>query len=97
MIDFEFEKTHLESISELILQEGDTLQFLNLRITRSPQGIIIDQTDHMVDTIITPSFQSRDTSKLLPITSPFPTDSQFELHLYDSPILTGSALRTIEK
>jgi hypothetical protein len=43
------------------------------------------------------AFQYRDTSKLLPITSPFLAYSQFERHLYDSPILTGSALHAVEK
>jgi hypothetical protein len=86
-IDF---KTRLESIFELTLQEGETLRFLNLHIIQSPQGIIIDNTYHTVDAIITPYFHSQDTSKLLQITSHFPTDSQFERHLHDSPILTGS-------
>jgi hypothetical protein len=59
--------------------------------------IIIDQTHQIVDTIIGPYFKDRDTSKLLVITSPFPTDSQFDTKLYDSPILTGSALHKIER
>jgi hypothetical protein len=90
-------KTRLENVFELTLQEGDTLRFLNLRIIQSPQGISIDQTDHIVDTFISPYFKSRDVSKLLPITSPFPTDSSFENALYDSPILAGSKLHSIKK
>jgi hypothetical protein len=81
-------KTRQEYIFELTLHEGETLRLLNLRIIQSPQGIIIDQTDHIVDTIITPYFQSHD---------PFPTDSQFEHHLYDSPIITVSALHAVKK
>jgi hypothetical protein len=50
-----------------------------------------------VDTIIGLYFKHCDTSKLLAITSPFPTDSYFETTLYDSPILTGSVLHQIEK
>jgi hypothetical protein len=73
------------------------VRLFNLRVIQSPQGIIIEQTDHIVDTIIDTYFANRDVSKLIPITSPFPTDSQFERDLYDSPILTGSKLHTIEK
>jgi hypothetical protein len=47
-------KTRLESIFEMTLQEGETLHVLNLRFIQSPQGIIIDQTDHIVDMVITP-------------------------------------------
>jgi hypothetical protein len=50
----------------------------------------------MVDSIIEPYFKLRDVSKLVRITSPFPTDTSFEQQLYESPILTGSALRAIE-
>jgi hypothetical protein len=90
-------KTRLGKIFELIIQEGETLRFLNLRIIQSPQGIIIDQTDHIVDSVIGPYFKSRDVSKLLPITIPFPTDSFFQNALYDSPILSGSKLHSLEK
>jgi hypothetical protein len=81
----------------LTLQEGNIVRFLNLRIIQSPQGISIDQTDHIVDTVIGPYFQNRVTSKMLAITSPFPADSSFETTLYESPILAGSNLHRIEK
>jgi hypothetical protein len=89
-------KSGLEKLFKLTLQEGSVLRFLNLRIIQSPDGISIDQTDHVVDSIIEPYFKLRDVSKLIRITSPFPTDTSFEKQLYESPVLTGSALRAIE-
>jgi hypothetical protein len=90
-------KSRMEELFDMTFQEGATVRFLNLRVIKSPQGIIIDHTAHIVDTIIDTYFVNRDLSKLVPITSPFPTNSQFERDLYDSPILTGSKLHTIEK
>jgi hypothetical protein len=70
-------KTGLGKIFELTLQEGYIQCFLNLRIIQIPAGISIDQTDHLVDSIIEPYFKDRDVSKLLSITSPFLTDPSF--------------------
>jgi hypothetical protein len=73
------------------------VRFFNLCVIKIPQGISFDQTDHILDTIIDTYFANRYVSKLVPITRPFPTESQFEGDLYDSPILTGSKLHAIEK
>jgi hypothetical protein len=89
-------KSGLKKLFKLTLQEGPVLRFLNLRIIQSPDGISIDQTDHVVESIIETYFKLRDVSKLVRITSPFPTDTSFERQLYESPVLTGSALRYIE-
>jgi hypothetical protein len=89
-------KSGLEKLFKFTLQEGSVLRFLNLRIIQSPDRISIDQTDHVVDSIIKPYFKLRDVSKLVRITSPFPTDTSFEQQLYESPIITGSALRSIK-
>jgi hypothetical protein len=70
-------KRCLEELFELTLQEGKSFRFLNLRIIQSPQGINIDQTDHIVDIIIGPYFKDRDTMQLMAITRPFPTNSKF--------------------
>jgi hypothetical protein len=86
-------KTKLEAMFEVTLQEGSNFRFLNLHIIQIPVGISIDQTNNIVETIIEPYFKTRDTSKLLAITIPFPTDSSVKQRLYESPILTGSALR----
>jgi hypothetical protein len=88
-------KSGLEKLFKLTLQEGSVLRFLNLRVIQSPNGISIDQTDHVVDSIIEPYLNLRDVSKLVRITIPSPTDTSFEQQLYESPILTGSALRSI--
>jgi hypothetical protein len=69
--------------------------FLNLCVIQSPQGIIIDQTDHIVDTIIDTYFSNRDLSNLVPITNHFPTDSQFESDIYYSPFLPDPGLKAI--
>jgi hypothetical protein len=89
-------KSGLEKLFKLNLQEGSVLRFLNLRIIQSPDGISIDQNDHVFDSIIEPYFKLCDVSKLVRITSPFPMDTSFEQQLYEYPVLTGSALRAIE-
>jgi hypothetical protein len=71
-------KSGLEKLFKMTLQEGSVLRFLNLRIIQSPHGISIDQTDHVVDSIIEPYFKLRDVSKLVRIISPFPMDTSFE-------------------
>jgi hypothetical protein len=70
-------KSGLEKLFKLTLQESSVLRFLNLRIIQSPDGISIDQNDHVVNSIIEPYFKLRDVSKLVRITSPFPTDTSF--------------------
>jgi hypothetical protein len=90
-------KCRLEELFVLTLQEGNSVHFLNLRIILRPKGISIDQTDHIVDTVLGSYFGNRDTSTMLVITSPFPTDCIFETTLCESPILTGSPLHRIEK
>jgi hypothetical protein len=50
----------LEELLELTLQEGNTIRFLILRINQSPQCIIIDQTDHIVDTVNDPYLKDSD-------------------------------------
>jgi hypothetical protein len=81
----------------MTLQEGSTVRFHNIRVIQIPQCIIIDKTDHIVDTMIGTCVVNHDVSKLVPITNPFPTDSHFKRDLYDcSPILTGSKLHVIE-
>jgi hypothetical protein len=54
-------KAKLEAIFEVTLQEGSVIHFLNLCIIQSPIGISIDQTDHIVETIVEPYSQDRDT------------------------------------
>jgi hypothetical protein len=88
-------KKGLEELFEFTFQEGDTLQFLNLRIIQSPHGISIDQIYHIVETLLGTYLQDHGISKMLPITSPFPTDSASETTLCESPILMGLPLRKI--
>jgi hypothetical protein len=81
---------------EVTLQEGAILHFLNLRIIQSPAGISIDQTDHIVEKIVTPYFKNQDTSTLVSITSPFQMDSSFEQSLYEALVLVVAALKKLE-
>jgi hypothetical protein len=62
-------KIDLEKLFKLTLQEGFVLQFLNIRIVQSPTGISIDQTDHIIESIVEPYFKLRDTTNLMHITS----------------------------
>jgi hypothetical protein len=73
------------------------MRFLNLHTIQRPQGIIIDQINNIVDTILGPYLKSRDVTQMLPIMNPFPTDSHFEQDLYDSPIFAGSKLQALKK
>jgi hypothetical protein len=89
-------KSKMEAMFDLTLQQVAILHFLNLRIIQSPAGISIDQTDHIVKTIVEPYFKYRNTSALISITSPFLPDSSFEQRLYEAPILVGPALHVVE-
>jgi hypothetical protein len=86
----------MEALFEVTLQEGEILRFMNLRIIQSPVGIIIDHTDHIVENVLDPYFQDRDTAKRRSITGPFPTDTSFEQRLCEAPVLTGTALKAME-
>jgi hypothetical protein len=86
----------MEDMFEVTLQEGAILRFLNLRIIQITAGISIDQMDHILEMIVDPYFKDHDTSTLLSITIPFPTDSSSERRLYEAPVLTGPALRDVE-
>jgi hypothetical protein len=90
-------KASMEALFKITLQEGALILFLNLRIIQPPTGIHIDQTDHIVETIIVPYYKDQDTLSLLSITSPFSTDSYFEQWLYKSPVLAGSALKDMAR
>jgi hypothetical protein len=89
-------KNKIEALFEVTLQEGYILRFLDLHIIQSPAGISIDQTDHIVETIIEPYYKDTDTSTLLSITSIFPNDSSVDQCLYEASVLTGPALKAIE-
>jgi hypothetical protein len=52
--------------------------------------------DHIVETIVEPSYKNHDTSLFLSIASPFPTNESFEHQLYEAPVLTGPVLRAVE-
>jgi hypothetical protein len=69
-------KTYLEALFVMSLQEE---YFLHLCIVESPYGISID---HIIDTLIGLDPKSHYVSKLNPITSPFPTDSNVEWDNY---------------
>jgi hypothetical protein len=49
-----------------------------------------------VETIVTPYYKNQDTSTLVSITGPLPTDSSFDQRLYEAPVLVGAALEKLE-
>jgi hypothetical protein len=47
--------------------------------------------------IFDPYYKDQDTSAMLSITSPFPTDSSFEQRLYEAPVNAGPVLKDMER
>jgi hypothetical protein len=64
-------KARMEALFEVTLQESALLRFLNFRMIQNPEGISIDQTDHIAEMIIYPYYKDQSTSYQLSITSPF--------------------------
>ena len=88
--DILYMSKHEEPLKELLDKFGDffsfkvkrgiELQFLNFRIIQSEHGISIDQTNHIIQSIINGSFDKDEKVKYE--SSPFPLDSKFEYELY---------------
>ena len=86
---------HLSSAFDITTPSDTTkLKFLSLTLYQSDHGTSIDQTNHIHSKILLPWIQHY---KPLRITNtPFPTDSDFELDLSQSPALHGSDLQLYE-
>jgi len=70
---------------EVTTTEGPVLRYLNMRIVVSPAGISLDQTDYILRHV---QEYFRDTDVEVPdVDGPFPTDTKFEVELFQSPPL----------
>lgn len=86
---FSSSQQEFEKLYDLICAEGNTLKFLNLCIIQSPAGISFDQTDHIKKVILSEYFQDIPPSSIKFQPYPFPLETSFERHLYDSIPLVG--------
>ncbi len=77
--------------------ESSILRFLNLCIIQSPQGVYMDQTQHIKNKILHEYFQDVPLSSIQKTYYPFPLDSSFEQVLYEAPPLIGRDLQVKEK
>ena len=71
------------------------LQFLKFRILQSEHGILINQTNHIVQSIMNDSFDKDEKVKYE--SSPFPLDSKFEYELYVALLMSEDELEKVEK
>ena len=70
------------------------MKFLSLHIYQSDSGTSIDQTQH-INKILATWFDNGHATKI--VNSPFPTDTNFEMDLSQTPVLTESDLELYEK
>ena len=71
------------------------LQFLNFRVIQSEHGVSIDQSNHIIQSILNEYFDKDDKVKYE--SSPFPLDNKFEYELYQSLPMTPEELEEAEK
>ena len=76
-------------------KRGIELQFLKFRILQSEHGILINQTNHIVQSIMDDSFDKDEKVKYE--SSPFPLDSKFEYELYAALLMSEDELGKVEK
>ena len=77
------------------IKRGIELQFLNFRIIQSEHGISIDQTNHILQSILNDYFDKNEKVKYE--SSPFPLDSKFEYELYEALPASEDELEKAEK
>ena len=75
---------------EYTTDEGTTLQFLNMRIIQTQEGISFDQTQHIENKILPTYFDKDDNVPY--VSHPFPVTNTFKNDLYKAFPLTGDAL-----
>ena len=71
------------------------MQFLNFRIIQSKHGISIDQTNHILQSILNNYFDKNKNVKYE--SSPFPLDNKFEYELYTALPISEVELEKAEK
>jgi hypothetical protein len=85
-------KQDLEKIFDVTCLEGTTLRFLNLRIVQSPNGVSMDQTNHIKSKVLHDYFLDVPLQSIPKTFYPFPIESSFEQLLNEAPPLVGHAL-----
>ena len=103
--DILYMSTHEVPLQELLDKFGDffsfkikrgiELQFLNFRIIQSEHGISIDQTNHILQSVLNDYFDKNEKVKYE--SSPFPLDSKFEYELYAALPMSEDELEKAEK
>ena len=96
---------HEEPLQELLdkfgyvfsfkIKRGIKLQFLNFRIIQSEHRISIDQTNHIVQSMMNDYFDKDEKVKYE--SSPFPLDSKFEYELFVALPMSEDELEKSEK
>ena len=82
--------------STTVLQ-GSQLTFLNYRIIQSKYGTSIDQTNHIEQKILMEYFGNVEPSSVPFQSSPFPTNTTFEMELFQALPLSEQELITYTK
>jgi hypothetical protein len=90
-------KSNLEKLFDVTCSMGTTLRFLNLRLVRSPQGISMDQTQHIQSKVLHEYFNTTSSSAIPKKLYPFPIEASFEKRLFEAAPLTPLALHQHEK
>ena len=96
---------HEEPLQELLDKVGDVfsfkvtrgieVQFLNFRIIQSEHGFLIDQTNHIIQSIMNDYFDKDERVKYK--SSLFPLDSKVEYELYAALPMSEDGLEKSEK
>ena len=76
------------------VKRGIELNFLNFKIIQSKDGISIDQTNHIIKSILDEYFDKDEKVKYE--SSPFPLDSKFEYELYSALLMSKEELTKAE-
>ena len=99
-----FSKTE-EALSELLerfsdffsykVRGGTELSFLNFRIIQSEHGISLDQSNHIINSLLKQYFDKDEKVKYE--SSPFPLDNKFEYELFTALPMSDEELAKAEK
>jgi len=90
-------RSELDDMFDYTFKQGNVLKFLNIRIIQSIHGISIDQTEHIIKTIVNAYWKDTPRENIKNQSSPFPTDPKFERILFKAIPLVGDKLKQVEK
>jgi hypothetical protein len=89
-------RAELQKMFDLTCKQGSILKFLNLHLIQSPNGVSIDQTQHIKTHVLDPYFTDVPPTSIPHHYYPFPIEASFEQMLYEAPPLTGIDLQQVE-